>query len=741
MTRFRAFFFIIVLSANVSISLLAQQQVQSPQQAPPLRLGVFAHGMRYFHEARFLGHLNAEYPQIPEYVRLLEPMRLTENPLAWNAGVLAEWLPVRLFAGSSLGVGVRLGVNSFATTFQSSSPFRFEGDTLLNSSLRLTLQTSGIYANAEPMLLWSFADEQALIMLGGRFSTALNETTTQRGRFFIGDKPLDDNDARKMLEPQDFSGKISSSAVFMPSVFVGASWQFPLNPKKTLLLCPEVFFTTSLGNITDDLRAASGDALSRWTATSVRVGASLKFSPEPPNPPQEQNSSGEADSGGIASENGENASGRGRFNNGNGNDNGKAAQPVTVRILSVEGIERDGRRSFSPTLKVEEFIGSSSRYLLPFVFFEKNSAVLPDRYTQFRAQDVEQFSNETLLQTTFQDNHELDAYYNMLNVIGSRMRNYAAAKLTLIGYNDASAEASTKALALQRAEAVKTYLRTVWGIAPNRIITRSFGTKGNSDIVDSEENRSVEMEATMPEILDELRFDYTHRATTPPKVDFMPEINAPEGLFAWSLAVNGRGIFQADAHKQKRDSTLRLADFNGTIIPKTITWGAEKALSKLSSLKEEPFTVRLRAADTLRQSSEASVSLPVQVLSIEAKRKQNMPDVRIGTYWVFCFDLNSTQILVDERVRRAVKNIKNNIVPGASVEITGFADTRGNVEKNRKLSNERAEAVLRLLSVPSSKIGNVEGRGESTLYENDLPEGRMYNRFVRVDVRTPIERK
>ncbi|TAE26219.1 MAG: hypothetical protein EAZ92_10995 [Candidatus Kapaibacterium sp.] len=739
MTRFRAFFFIIALSANLSISALAQQQQQSPQQAPPVRLGAFAHGMQYFHEARFLGHLQAEYPPIPEYVRLLEPMRLTENPLSWNAGVLAEWLPMRLFAGSSLGVGVRLGVNSFATTFQSSSPFRFEGDTLLNSALRLTLQTSGIYANAEPMLLWSFADEQALIMLGGRFSTVLSETTSQTGRFFIGEKPLEGDDARKLLEPQDFSGKISSSAVFMPSVFVGASWQFPLNPQKTLLLCPEVFFTSSLGNITEYLRATSSDALPRWTATSVRIGASLKFAPEPPTPPQEQNPSNDAGSGGFASENSENTSGRGRFNNGM--SNGKPTKPVAVQLLAVEGIERDGRRSFSPTLKVEEFIGSSSRYLLPFVFFDKNSAVLPERYTQFRAQDVEQFSSETLLQTTFQDNHELDAYYNMLNVVGSRMRNYASAKLTLTGYNDAAAEASNKALALQRAETIKTYLRTVWGIAPNRITTRSFGTKGNSEIVDSEENRAVEIEASQSEILDELRFDYTHRATTPPKVDFMPEITAPEGLFAWSLAVNGRGIFQADAHRQKQDSTLRLADFNGTIIPKTITWGAEKALSKLSSLKEEPLTVRLRAADTLRQSSEASVRLPVQVLSIDEKRRRNMPDVRIGTYWVFCFDLNSTQILVDERVRRAVKNIKNNITPGANVEITGFADTRGNVEKNRKLSNERAEAVLRLLNVPSSKIGNVEGRGESTLYENDLPEGRMYNRFVRVDVRTPIERK
>jgi outer membrane protein OmpA-like peptidoglycan-associated protein len=118
-----------------------------------------------------------------------------------------------------------------------------------------------------------------------------------------------------------------------------------------------------------------------------------------------------------------------------------------------------------------------------------------------------------------------------------------------------------------------------------------------------------------------------------------------------------------------------------------------------------------------------------------------MPDVRIGTYWVFCFDLNSRQILVDERIRRAIRSIKTHITPGASVEITGYADTRGNVEKNRKLSDDRAEAVLQLINVPLSKIANVEGKGESTIYDNDLPEGRLYNRFVRVDVRTPLERK
>jgi outer membrane protein OmpA-like peptidoglycan-associated protein len=373
--------------------------------------------------------------------------------------------------------------------------------------------------------------------------------------------------------------------------------------------------------------------------------------------------------------------------------------------------------------------------------------LLPERYVRFRTGDLAAFAPDSVLRGTFAQGRELDVYYNLLNIIGLRMRKYAAARLTLTGYNDAANETpdktADKTLALRRAEAVKVYLCVVWGIAQNRIATKSGGTRGISEIIDAEENRVVEVQTTQAEILEELRYDYILRTTQPAKLEIEPDITAPEGLASWSMAVSGQA---ANGQASDRPASVRLADFSGAIAPKLITWGVERvfAASPLASepiVAPEPLRLTLRGTDKLRTSSEASVRIPLEILTIAEKQRRNSPDVRVGTYWVFCFNLNSRQILVDERIRRAVQGIKSSATPDASIEITGYADTRGNVEKNRKLSDDRAEAVLQLIGMPSSKVASVEGKGESTLYDNDLPEGRLYNRFVRVDVRTPMERK
>jgi outer membrane protein OmpA-like peptidoglycan-associated protein len=322
------------------------------------------------------------------------------------------------------------------------------------------------------------------------------------------------------------------------------------------------------------------------------------------------------------------------------------------------------------------------------------------------------------------------------------MKKYPSARLTLTGYTDVAAENTDKTLGLRRAEAVKEYLQRVWEIATSRITAKSGGARGLSEIIDAEENRIVEMQATTPEIFDELRYDYTLRTVQPPTLDVAPQITAPNGLAAWSVAIEqDMPSSAAPSNAAPSNAAIkRYGAFEGTIAPNIVTWGAQRVFANTAPLSS-PLRITLQARDKAGESAQDRVNLPVEVLTVAEKQRRNSPDVRVGTYWVFCFNLNSKQVLVDERVRRAVQGITRYVTPGASVEIMDYSDTRGNVAKNRKLSDDRADAVLQLLRVPSSKIANVEGKGESTFYDNDLPEGRFYNRFVRVDVRTPVERK
>jgi outer membrane protein OmpA-like peptidoglycan-associated protein len=95
-------------------------------------------------------------------------------------------------------------------------------------------------------------------------------------------------------------------------------------------------------------------------------------------------------------------------------------------------------------------------------------------------------------------------------------------------------------------------------------------------------------------------------------------------------------------------------------------------------------------------------------------------------------------IALDTRVRRIVGDIRRQIVPNSFLSITGYTDTRGNAELNQKLSTERAATVAQLIGAESMEVA---GKGISVLHNNALPEGRFYNRYVRVDMRLPIVNK
>ena len=75
------------------------------------------------------------------------------------------------------------------------------------------------------------------------------------------------------------------------------------------------------------------------------------------------------------------------------------------------------------------------------------------------------------------------------------------------------------------------------------------------------------------------------------------------------------------------------------------------------------------------------------------------------------------------------------------MQIVGFTDILGEEEYNRKLSEQRAEAVRAAFG---SALDNIEvttrGLGSSQLlFSNDTPEGRFYCRMVQVYIETPAE--
>jgi len=82
---------------------------------------------------------------------------------------------------------------------------------------------------------------------------------------------------------------------------------------------------------------------------------------------------------------------------------------------------------------------------------------------------------------------------------------------------------------------------------------------------------------------------------------------------------------------------------------------------------------------------------------------------------------------------------KARIAKGFVIEVSGFTDTTGSVDKNRRLSQQRADAVVRYLvenhQIPLRRIVTPFGYGETqAIADNTTRAGREANRRVEVKI-------
>jgi outer membrane protein OmpA-like peptidoglycan-associated protein len=103
------------------------------------------------------------------------------------------------------------------------------------------------------------------------------------------------------------------------------------------------------------------------------------------------------------------------------------------------------------------------------------------------------------------------------------------------------------------------------------------------------------------------------------------------------------------------------------------------------------------------------------------------------------FNVNSTAISPADKQALDALAQKAVGTKGYVIEITGHADSSGNAERNRILSQQRADAVVRYLQenheIPLRRIVTPFGFGQmKPVADNNTPEGRRQNRRVEVKI-------
>lgn len=349
--------------------------------------------------------------------------------------------------------------------------------------------------------------------------------------------------------------------------------------------------------------------------------------------------------------------------------------------------------------------------LLPYIFFDNRRDELPERYVRIAKNDIDRFGEENLV-----SHADLDVYSHVLNIVGSRMRAYPDAELTLTGTAPDVAEGTpSERLAQERAESVRDYLNGVWGISNDRmriLSRRDPEVPTNAETAEGRaENRRVELTSNRIEILAPLAFTDTLSPVDKGKARLVLD-GETERTTGWNAAV-------------RNASTMRVLN-EAAPLPRSLPDFAP-ALSSFADRDSLTANIEVRYDDGTVENVTAAVPVSRDVTY--------KPLIAGGQYSLILFDAANADLR--EEHRRVIDSIAVLLPEDARLSVYGYTDFLGDSTENRALSERRAGQVAERLRQKKGTVEQVQGLGEDTVTFNvlGLPEERMYARRVVIEVR------
>ncbi|MBI3260515.1 MAG: OmpA family protein [Ignavibacteriae bacterium] len=388
-----------------------------------------------------------------------------------------------------------------------------------------------------------------------------------------------------------------------------------------------------------------------------------------------------------------------------------------VAKLTMTGVYASGEKKPLETITVRGKFVTEGFPMLPFVFFEGNSAEIASRYHQVTS--PEGFSFEKLTPSP------LIQHKDILNIIGSRMAQYSGTKITLHGTADPSTENSDCALAESRANRIKQYLTTIWSIEEKRIkviqssrkCTPESPTTSQND-EGYEENRRVEIDSDDDELLAPmLRTRYIEiMEVTPPTIETDVTGSTKQHITSWKFTgeYNRKKFFgetgSGAAHNQSHNFTDEES--------RTMQNGEQSALE-----------VNFSLTDSEGLSDEQTIDIPV----IRDTIRQAVERLSLMHFEVLKDKLNRS---AKSAIKKFVKDLDNE----ATISVVGYTDNLGEQDLNNRLATGRANAVAEYIKSikPSATIIRNEGVGSTRfppgISSHSLPESRFLSRTVQIEI-------
>lgn len=585
-----------------------------------------------------------------------------------------------------LDMRVHFGMNSVDMRNTQNQPVISGTGEQIQASIDHTLSASLSQISIEPLLGYRLTPDLALkggVMIGYRVGGTFEQAETLNQP---ANATFENNSRQRNL----VSGDIANLSSIMLGVTLGASLDLPLNSDRTMFLSPEVLFTFSPLGLVQDVS---------WNMHHLRAGLAFTFIP-----PAVDDSLSDYELLDVARR----------------TPIPQPGSPGTAFVADItsSGLSEDGRTSTSNSVRIEEFASTRVRPLLPYVFFNHNSAELPVRYRQLSRDQVESFSVNNF--------YNLDAmitYWHLLNIVANRLTQSPSATITVTGCTDNSDDAAGD-LGKQRAEAVRSYLTKTWRIDASRINVVSRGLPAVPSNVNEEdgkaENRRVEITSNDPSIFAPVVSADTMRVFEPTAMRFLPSIDPRVPILSWTVFVT------------EEDRIIR-SFHAGDPVPNSIDWRmAEQSMFIPRGTRNLEYMLVVQDSSG-RVVPSSTKSIAVSEVTLEDKRKTGGTDKTIDRYSMILFAFDKADLSPDNM--SVVDMIKQRITSGSQVAVNGYTDRSGSDDYNQRLSEQRAKSVSNALGTANAKVA---GLGERLpLYDNSTPEGRFYSRTVEVTVETP----
>lgn len=488
-----------------------------------------------------------------------------------------------------------------------------------------------------------------------------------------------------------YDGEIQNLSSILIGLTIGVDYQLPLNRKNSLFLVPGLYYSHKFNNVVSDLT---------WNIGELKAGIALKYRtpPAPPPPPPPPANPLMPDSLPLP------------------------VNPPDLKVfVDAVSIDSTGKMNKEPQLQIEDFVSLNMRPLLNYVFFDDSSSVIPNRYNTLSNSDVSSFSTDNL-----KGKNAIETYYDVMNIVGNRMKENLSANITLIGCNaDIEKEKDANGLSFDRAMSVKKYLTNTWGIEPSRIDIQSrnlpIEASKSDTLPGQEENRRVEIISSDKSITKPVITTDTLRVLSDTDINFLTDVDSEVGISEW--------VFEA-----KQDDQVLFQKIANGQPDAEMLWNLKNDKKNMPR-SSSPIEYKLSVMDSVGQKGYANKSLPINKLTVNTKRENRTDDKEFEYYSLILFSYGKSSL--EQEHREVVDFVKDRIKENANVYIYGYSDSMGDEDINKTISERRAKSVANRLRLRDAEV---KGLGEENLlYDNSLPEGRFYCRTVQITVETPVK--